>query len=242
MSQHGLVGFGGLLVLLAARDSLAAGIGIDSPGLSGEGELGYTETAGNTDTSSLNAKLGFSYQEANWRSSLALEAVHKSDNEVSIAERYYGAAKSDYTMNPRDYVFGAVDYQRDRFSGIAHRTNLGTGYGRRVVVSEPLLFNTEFGFGYRWTQIDPGGEQADVTLRVATALAWKLSGTAGITQETTMVVGEEDAAIRAFSALTSTLVGQFSLRLSHLLNYRSTEPQGKNDYDMETAVTLVFSF
>lgn len=235
-------GFFALCLVAATANGAVVTVDPDGPGPSGEGELGYTQTSGNTDTSSLNAKLGFSFEQAHWRNALQLEAVNKSDSEVTTAERYYGAAKSEYTLTPREYVFGTVDYEKDRFSGYAHRTNFGAGYGRRLIVSTPLTLNAEAGAGYRWSVLEPGGDQDEVTLRLSAGLAWLISDSAGFTQELVTVVGEEDTATRALSALTSKLVGQFSLRLSYLLNHHSTVPPGKTKTDTETAVTLVYSF
>lgn len=231
-----------LLIEAVTGNAAAVIVTPGGPGLSGEGEFGYSQTSGNTDTSCLNAKLGFSFEEEDWRNALQLEAVNKTDSDATTAERYYGAAKSEYTLTRRDYVFGSLDYEKDRFSGYAHRTNFGAGYGRRLIVSTPLTLNAEAGAGYRWSVLEPGGDQDEVTLRLSAGLAWVISDSAGFTQELVAVVGEEDTATRAFSALTSKIIGQFSLRLSYLLNHHSTVPPGKRKSDTETAVTLVYSF
>lgn len=237
-----LAGFVTPLILAVTHNAAAVSVAPGTPGLSGEGEFGYSQTSGNTDTSSLNTKLGFGFEQEDWRNALQLEAVNKTDSDATIAERYYGAAKSEYTLTLREYVFGSLDYEKDRFSGYAHRTNFGAGYGRRILVSTPLTLNAEVGTGYRWSQLEPGGEQDEVTLRLSAGLGWVISESAGFTQELVTVVGEEDTATRAFSALTSKIIGQFSLRLSYLLSHHSTAPPGKNKTDTETAVTLVFGF
>jgi len=211
-------------------------------GWSGEGELGYVNTTGNTETQHLNAKLGLKKEVARWLHEVRFEAGNQKDGSATTAERYYAAAKSDYAFTERDYGYAGADYEDDRFSGYDYRTNVGLGYGRRVVNTETLKLNLEIGPGYRWSELDNGDEQNEATLRLAGNLGWTISDNASFTQELSAIIGDENTASRSFTALTTKINGNFALRLSYLLTHNSDPPPDTKNTDTETAVTLVYGF
>jgi len=233
-----------IVLMMSAGNALAQDTDAEKPagGWSGEGELGYSSTTGNTETQSLTAKLGLNKEVARWLHSLTLEATNKEDAGVRTAERYYAAGKSDYSYTERDYVYANLDYEKDRFSGYNHRSNVGLGYGRKVIDNEALKLNLEIGPGYRWSELDDGSEENEATLRLAGDLAWQISESSAFTQELAVITGEKDTTTRSLSALTTKINSILSLRISYLINHRTDPPPDTENTDTETAVTLVYGF
>lgn len=231
-----------IFVLLPASAPLLAQERKPDAPWSGEGEFGYVRTTGNTDTASLNAKFGLKHQRERWSHTLRFEATQKKERDVTTAERYYAAAKSDYSLTARDYAFGTLDYEDDRFDGYEYRANAGLGYGRRLIDRNTLKLNAEVGPGYRWNRLPSGESESETTLRLAGNLEWKISPTAKLTEEASVVSGGNDTVSRSLTALTTKINSQLSLRLSYLWKRRSDPPPGTVDTDTETAATLVYSF
>jgi putative salt-induced outer membrane protein len=224
---------------------VATGVEADEPTAprwGGEGELGYTRTTGNTDTESLVARLGVKHERQAWRSSLKLEGVNKSDQGVSVAERYYAAAQTDYRLTKKGYLFVRGDYEDDRFSGYDYRANVAAGYGHRLIDAESFVLNAEIGPGARATCLNDGDSETVATGRLAGDLRWKLSEYARFTTETSAVSGGGTTDYRSLSALTAKLNSYLSLRVSYLYKHSTDAPIDRARTDTETAVTLVYGF
>ena len=93
--------------------------------LTSNAELGVVLTGGNTETQTTNGKIHAVYELEKWKHSGSLEALGSSTTDVSTdvktttAEKYSANAKSDYKFNEFDFMFGALSYDDDRFSGFA---------------------------------------------------------------------------------------------------------------------------
>jgi len=212
------------------------------PTWGGEGELGYARTTGNTETESLTARLGVKREGPVWRAFLNLEAVNKSDGDNSVAERYYAAAKGNYKLTQRGYLFARTDYEDDRFSGFAYRANVAVGYGHRLVDSRIVILSAEIGPGARATRVDDGDTETVATGRLAGDLQWNISEHAKFTTEASAVTGGGDTDYRSLSAVTAKLNSYFALRVSYLYRYSTEVPPGRAHTDTETTVTLVYGF
>jgi putative salt-induced outer membrane protein len=232
------------LLMLTTLPMCAPALAEDVPpgGWAGEGELGYTRTTGNTDSESLIVKLGFKRESPQWRLGFNVEAVDRSENDVTSARRYFAAAKSDYKLTQRSYVFGAADYEDDRFSGFDYRANVAIGYGHRVVDGEALTLDLEAGPGARFSRLETGESDTEATLRLAGNLGWKISPTAKLTEETSAVIGEDSTVYRSLTVLTTKINSDLALRVSYLYKHSTDVPPDTVKTDTETVVTLVYSF
>lgn len=139
----------GLALLAASMATTVQAIEVLDSEWKGTGELGYVATSGNTDTQSLKAKLGLTHERPEWRHTLGLEALNSSEAENTTAERYAGNWQSDYKFTKRDYVFGRLSYETDKFSGYEYRTSEILGYGRRVLEQPSMTLDLEAGAGAR---------------------------------------------------------------------------------------------
>ena len=83
---------------------------------SGDASLGALSTSGNTDTRSVNAKVGLEYHDGAWKHAGHAAAITAQQNDLTTDERYSAGYKLSYDFNPNDYAFGSVDYDNDRFA------------------------------------------------------------------------------------------------------------------------------
>lgn len=95
----------------------------------GEGELGYNSTASNSNSSSLNAKLGINYLQADWEHSLNLSAVSAQNEGVNTRERYLLDGQAPRTFSEVYYGFGNLRYDKDLFSGYHYQMKLTVAIG-----------------------------------------------------------------------------------------------------------------
>ena len=79
-------------------------------------------------------------------------------------------------------------------------------------------------------------------VRASAAYQWLISDTAKFTQTVSTEVGSDNTKSRAESALTATISGNLSMKLSVKLDHNSDVGPGVEKLDTETAVTLVYNF
>ena len=235
-------GHTGLALLATTMATTVQAIEVLNSEWKGTGELGYVATSGNTETQSLKAKLGLTHERPEWRHTLGLEALNSSEAENTTAERYAGNWQSDYKFTQRDYVFGRLSYETDKFSGYEYRTSEILGYGRRVLEQPDMTLDLEAGAGARQSRLETGGIENEPILRLAGKYAWKISPNAKFTQDVASDIGSDSTITRAVTALQADIIGNLAMKLSYTVEHTSQVPVGVKKTDTETAASLVYSF
>lgn len=212
------------------------------PGLTGKAELGFLATSGNSDTSSLNAKLALGFEVAKWRHSVSAAAVKSEDSGVTTAERYQFGVKSDYKINEHDYLFATVNWEQDEFAGFSQRTSEAVGYGRRLISSPEHHLDLEIGAGARQTDLVLGPSLDETILRASGKYKWSISEGSVFDQSLIVEKGGETTYTESVSALGVKINGALSLKLSYTIKNNSEVPVGLENTDTYTAVGIEYTF
>jgi len=208
----------------------------------GEAELGFVSTSGNTETKTVNAKGKISIEISSWRYISELSAL-KSSNRISTTTEKYGlSGQSDYKFSEYDYFFASLRYEDDRFSGYDYRISEAVGYGRRVIENAKMTLDLELGPGARQSKFDSGVRSKEALLRGAFRFAWTISRASKFEEIITVDAGEDVTITKSVTGLTNQIVGSLAMKISHTVNHTSKVPAGKEKTDSETGVTLVYSF
>jgi len=239
-----------LVALVAASPGPQEAVEEDT-GLSGQVELGIVSTSGNTETRSWNLNGELLYAAGPWEHEGSVRYLRTSDAEATTADRTLVRGESRRAISDRDFVFVALRYERDRFSGFDYRVTERLGYGRDLLVGEPLAWEFEVGLGSRQSRelevfadgvVTGGGSTTEFIGAVATALTWTISDTARLTEEVSVDGGSGGTVSQSITALTADLVSDFALRLSFDAKHTSEVPPDRDKLDTVTSATLVFSF
>ena len=209
---------------------------------SGEAELGYLKTTGNTDTESLHAKGKVVNEREKWKHTVTLEVTNKSDSGITTAKRWFLTGKSDYKLDEVSYLFGAVSYENDDFSGYDYQATEKVGYGYHVLRKENLKLDLEAGVGARQSELNTGASNSEAIVSGAGNLEWIISKTSTFTQELLVDIGDDNTVSRSVTALKMQIVGNLSAKLSHTIKHNSDVPVGTEKTDTESVVTLVYTF
>ncbi len=216
----------------------------DQPqGWSGDVELGWVTTSGNSNTRTVNAKGKLHYVKGPWRDQVQAAVFKASDSGVVTAERYLLSGKSDYFYSRYNYLFATLRYVKDRFSGYDYQVSEVAGYGRRLIDDPALTFDLELGLGGRQSQETGVGRRRDVGIvRGAAKLGWDISATARFTEELTVESGSDNTTSESVTALKVKINGNFSMKSSVTVTNNSNVSPGIQHTDTITAVTLVYDF
>jgi putative salt-induced outer membrane protein YdiY len=218
---------------------------------SGEGEVGFLMTTGNSETESLNAGLRIGYEAGRWRHTGRFQALYSAeeietetgDEEMETsAERYRASAKTDYKFTENNYAFLTGSYEDDRFSGYDYQATVAAGYGRRLLQTERLLMEVEAGPGYRYNRLQAGGKEESAILRAFALFTAKLTETSTFKQELSVETGSDQTVTESLTSLQAGIIGALSMKAAFTLEHTSTVPEGTEKTETETALTLVYSF
>ena len=217
-----------------------------------EGELGFISTTGNTDTTSINAGITAHQELENWSNDYLIEGLYRQETteddngeeeDVTSAQKFFASAQGNYKLDNPDYrLFGFTSYEDDRFSNFNYQATVAAGWNQKVLQNKRHTLEYSIGPGYAFVETQDGESQNSMIIRASTVYSWKISDTAKFSQTASTEVGDENTKSRAESALTATISGNLSMRLSFKLDHNSQVAEGVEKLDTETAVSLVYNF
>lgn len=208
----------------------------------GDAELGVVVTSGNTETSSVNAKLKVARESEQWRHTGRFEGLGASDDDGTTAERYFVEGKSDYKFTERSYVFGLLNHEKDRFSGFDHRTSAVVGYGNKVIRQDNLSLELEAGAGYRDSETDAGDDLGEAIVTLGGDLQWVITEGSKFEEVLKIEVGDDITVTKSVTSITANVVDNLAMKATLTVKNTSDVPAGKDKTDTETAISLVYSF
>lgn len=230
--------------------ALASTATAESRDWKGEGELGMLITSGNSESTSINSRLGLMHEVERWRNTGEFRSAFAEAGDRTSAEKYRLALESDYKFTERQYWFVRGVYDDDRFSGYAYQSNLTTGYGNRVwEQGERSFLDLSIGGGYRHDRLEVANADGERTEeeaigRLAGQFDYGLSANALFRQKLSTEVGFEDNDTISLSetSVQATVVGNLSMKVAYLVEHVSDAPAGTEKTDTETSLTLLYGF
>ena len=205
-------------------------------------ELGFVATSGNTETETLNAKASASTDRKQWRHKGEITALKSSDDVNTTAQKYTLMVQSDYKLEGKNFLFGVVTYDDDKFSGYEYRVTEAIGYGRRVIEETDMILDLEIGPGARQSKLDSGDTDNEAILRAAANFGWTISKTSKFSEALTVEAGEDVTVTKSVTSLSSQIEGNLSMKITFTYKNTSEVPVGVEETDTETAITLVYNF
>ena len=241
-----------LLLAIAGTCVAASAIAQDEPKpFTMDGEFGLIVTTGNTETTSATAGITAQQELENWSNDYQIKGLYKEETviqdgeevERTSAQKFFASAQGNYKLeNPDHRLFVFSSYEDDRFSNFAYQATLAGGWSQKMWETEKTAFEYSVGPGYSWAETQAGVDNDSFIVRGSAAFKWFISDTAKFTQTASTEVGSENTKSRAESALTATISGSLSMKVSLRLDHNSNVAQGVEKLDTETAVTLVYNF
>ena len=233
-----------LLGLCAAGNVIAAD---EVKPFSMDGEFGYIATTGNTETTSIKAKLSAHQELTQWSNDFTVEALYKKDEisgvEQTTAQKYFLSGQGNYKLeNPDHRLFGFASYEDDKFSSYDYQATLATGWSHKLWEDDTSKFNYSIGPGYSFAETNEGVEQNGFIVRAALDYQWKISDTANFKQLVSTEVGSDNTKSKSETSVSAQISGGLSLKVSLILDHNSDVADGIDNLDTQTAVTLVYSF
>lgn len=217
-----------------------------------EGGLGFIFTSGNTDTTSANASLEAHQELTDWSNDYSISGLYKQEEvenddgekeDRTSAQRFDAQAQANYKLENPDYrLFGFASYEDDRFSSYNYQSTIAAGWNQKLWNDDTTSFEYSIGPGYAFNEFNDGQSQNSFIVRASGAFQWLISDTAKFTQTLSTEVGSDNTKSSAESALTASISGNLSLKVSVAFDHNTNVADGLEKLDTETALTLVYNF
>lgn len=227
-----------VLILAAALLSQSAYAGE----WTGEGEFGFTSTSGNTDSQSLNAKLGIGKKYEKWVHNAKLDVLQSSDNGIDSADSFVVTEKSEYKFAEKTFAFGRVRHEDDKFSGFDHQSVISFGVGHLFIEGEKHNLQASAGIGYKDLEDDLGEDTQETVFDGEIKYAFAISKTSAFNQNLFVESGESNTYSKSETFLKLVVVGNLGAKIGYEVKHNSDVPVGVEKTDKKTTVTLVYSF
>jgi putative salt-induced outer membrane protein YdiY len=234
------------LALLALPLTAPAATGAEDRVWTGEGELGLSTTSGNTDTSTLTARLAGDREGKRMDLHLLGEGRYSREEGEATSQRAHGRAQLDYRFNARDYAYGVFEATHDKFSGYRLRLQEGVGLGRRFFLTHPELdWRVEAGPSLRQDWRTDDTYDATPNLRLRTLFEWGFREGAELSQELTWTHSLENTDRYTASSETAVafrLNSRLAFKTSLQVEHDSLPPSDTERTDLFTTTSLLYTF
>ncbi len=209
---------------------------------SGKATLGYLATSGNTENATLNTGVDVSFKTGKWEHKVHAAAINAMENEVTTAEAYDLSWKTERNLTERDFLFGRLNWRKDRFGGFDTQFSQTVGYGRRLIDTDRHKLNAEIGAGARQSEDQLGNEEEETVFRGGLDYKWILSETAEFRQDVSVESGDANTYVESVTALSAKVLGGFALVASYTVKHNTDVPPLTEKTDTYTALSLEYKF
>jgi putative salt-induced outer membrane protein len=212
----------------------AAAQSADSLGWRFVGNLGYVQTSGNTQLSTVNLGDRLTYRpSARWLIAQTASWIYSYSDSTETANQILAGLRGDWSFHPKLSLYVLVSYERNLFAGVEGRLEEAGGLSWKAVESARHALAVEVGVADNQERI--GGERGSFwSSRVGAK--YKLSITdKSYLEENLEVLSNlettEDQRVNSTTALVAPLTGAIAIRLGFLVRFDSQPVPGFKETD-----------
>lgn len=219
----------------------------------GKGEAGLVISSGNTETETANAKLLLETEIEKWKHQFGGSALYASSEvEGTTAKRWEVFEQSDYNFSPRNFLFGAVRYENDEFSGFEYQAVLSAGIGRKFIDTDVTKFVGTAGVGYKFFEtqdvfdevtgvlIEPGDSDSEVVFRGTLDFEHQFSETTSLIDKFVVEAGSDNTFLQNDLSLQVKMTDVLALAVGYSVRHNTDPPFEFEKTDTLTTINLVY--
>jgi len=211
---------------------------------SGKILLGYLAVSGNTDSTSANLEAAVNWDGVRWHHALSGRAIGQSQENDTTAESYKATYDAKFDLSERTYVFGLLDYNKNRFTSYDQQIFEFVGIGRRFIKTDKHMLNGELGAGANQSDLadPPGGSVDEFAWRASGDYTWNITDNSSFMQKVNISSGSSNTFTESITELRSSIFGSLAMVLSYTIRNNSDVLPGTEKTDTYAAVNLEYAF
>jgi len=224
-------------------------------------ELGLLYKTGNTKSADIKTGFDVKYEEDLWRTTLALDLLVKKtektdengdDHFETSDQKWTLESKTNYTLDSKskNYIYGDVAYEDNRFSGFENQSSVSAGWGREWFKNEQASLFADIGPGYKRDVLKATDDMASETkssfiIQAQALYLRKINEHVEFKQILSAKYSPksgENSKYKAETSITTKLIESLALKFSFIIDHNTEVEEGTDRTDTQTAMTLVYSF
>jgi putative salt-induced outer membrane protein len=197
-------------------------------------DLGYVNTAGNTDVSTLNFGEHLSYTTGRWTLAHFLTVVEGRSKGEETAAQYKTAGRLDRAFSPRFGAYGLGGFERNVFAGIAQRYEEGGGLTAKAVAQPHDQLSFEAGISFIQQRSVARVRETFGAGRTAARFKHNFGDATYVEQGVELLANLQDAKdrrVNSESALVAPISKRIALKISYLVRFDNQPEPGFNKSD-----------
>ena len=217
------------------------------PGWTGSAGAGYAMTAGNNDTSTVNAAYDLKRDTGGpylFKSAALL--LYGRAEDVTTSDRLSIDGRLERKLSDRTSLFGQTQYLRDEFKQIDYLVSPTVGINRILARTDRTELNVDAGVGAVWEKNPDLELHTDGAVTAGQKFTHKLTTTTELTQKVTALWKMDDFgdALYVFGAgLAASVTAATQIKIEFLDTYKARPPSDEvQQNDIATLVSFVYKF
>jgi len=205
-------------------------------------EVGGFITGGNSDTTGLSGLADLTREGLRWRHKFRATADYQESLGITTRERYLASYEPNFKIDDRAYIYGAAQYEKDRFAGYFDRVATSAGLGYGAIKRAGVSLDVALGPAFRYTSYTDGNDEGSLAARGSMNLKWQILSGLTLGQDAAAYFERYNSTVGSTSSLNARLLGPLSAQLSYNLQYESEPPAGSRKTNTIGRASLVYSF
>ena len=210
---------------------------------SGNIEIGYSASKGNTDELDLSLESKVIYAGTVWKHSFSGESSIYENSGTRLSEEIALSYDVGYFINSKNYFFNHVSYEKDIAENIDRRIVDAIGYGRIFIKNKDHNLTSEIGVGKRDTKYLTDKEDSSETIGyVGVFYDKKIAHNISLDEELLIIGSSDNQVSKSTTGLNFSITENLSITLRYKIEHASNPPEENKKTDSTTDISLGYSF
>ncbi|MCP5519984.1 MAG: DUF481 domain-containing protein [Verrucomicrobiales bacterium] len=206
--------------------------------------IGATLTRGNSDTLTVNGTIDTIKKWGKNEAGAGFSVTYGETDNKETANNMAAYGQYNRLVSERLFVYGRVDFSRDKLADVNYRIGLSPGAGYYFIKNDKFTLSGELGPGYIWEEV--GGVSDDYfSLHVGEKFTWEINDRARLWQSLSYdpeVEDFENYLLRAEIGFETDIMKNLSLRVVGIDTYRNMPAAGRNKNDFQLITGIAYKF
>jgi len=208
-------------------------------------DLGYVNTAGNTNVTTLNFGENLSYITGPWTLAHGLAVIEGRTGGVETAAQYKTNLRLDRAVSLRFGAYALAGYERNVFAGIARRLEQGIGLTAKAVARPHDVLGFEGGISFIQQRSNAHVDESFGAGRAAALYKHNFTDAAVLQQSLELLANLKhgpDRRVNSETTLTAPISKRIALKAAYLIRYDHEPEPGfkRSDRVFTTGIQIVF--
>lgn len=208
----------------------------------GRVEAGGFRSTGSTSEIGISANATATRTGLQWSHKLTAAADYRRANGVTSRERYFAGYEPRYEFDPRGFVYGLAQFERDTSIGYDERYTGSIGVGYKIIMSKPLDLSADIGPSVRHAKYLIGERETKLGARGSMALAWRISPLVTFKQTAAAYAESDVLSLNSLTSMETKVATRWAAAISYNVQYESETLLAARNFNTLSRLTLSYDF